>query len=433
MSIATATGERRLLTFDYQRLVNAVVALFIFSGIISVIEPSPYDFMSLIAIPLWFIGGFRVHAALVPILFMYTAFELAGFISLIPYWNEHDSVLFQFQSLYLYVTAVFFSIFFSERTLERAEICLKAYAVGAVACSVFGLISYFDIAGMYDKFVTVEGRVNGTFKDPNVYGSYMILAAAYLMHATILGSRRALLVTIPSLAAICVGVFLSFSRGSWGATLLAMIIVTIAAYVTSDDPRTRRRIVWMSSAAIAIGVIAVLAVLADDDARKFFLMRATLTQEYDEGVTGRFGNQLRSIPMLTNLPFGFGPLRFRSVFELDPHNSFIGAFANEGWVGGLVWIMMTGMSTFVGFRLMTTRSPYRRLAQIFFPALFAIMLQGFQIDIDHWRQLYIMLGAVWGLEAARQRWAAAEAAAAAPTPAPAAHAPGALAPAAYPG
>jgi hypothetical protein len=64
------TLEARPLTLDYQRLVNAVFALFTFSGIISVIEPSPYDFMSLIPIPLWFIGGFRVHAALVPILFI---------------------------------------------------------------------------------------------------------------------------------------------------------------------------------------------------------------------------------------------------------------------------------------------------------------------------------------------------------------------------
>jgi hypothetical protein len=148
--------------------------------------------------------------------------------------------------------------------------------------------------------------------------------------------------------------------------------------------------------------------LADDDARKFFLMRATLTQEYDEGVTGRFGNQLRALPMLPNLPFGFGPLRFRLTFDLDPHNSYIGAFANEGWLGGLTWLMMVASSIFVGFRLMIKRSPYQRLAQIFFPALFAILLQGFQIDIDHWRQLYIMLGAVWGLEVARQRWALAQ-------------------------
>jgi hypothetical protein len=204
-------------------------------------------------------------------------------------------------------------------------------------------------------------------------------------------------------------VFLSFSRGSWGASVFALLIVIITAFVTSDNPRTRRRIVWMSGIAVAIGIVAILALLADDEARKFFLMRATLTQEYDEGVTGRFGNQLRSLPMLPNLPFGFGPLRFRTVFDLDPHNSYIGAFANEGWLGGFVWIAMIAMTTFVGFRLMARPSPYRRLAQIFFPALFATMLQGFQIDIDHWRQLYIMLGAVWGLEAARQRWAAMQA------------------------
>jgi hypothetical protein len=404
MSIASLPEAHRPLTFDYQRLVNAVVALFIFSGVISVVEPSPYDFMALLAIPIWFIGGFRLHASLIPILSLYTLFEIAGFTALIPYWSEHDPVLYQLQSLYLYVTAVFFSIFFSERTLVRAEVCLKAYALGAVVCSVFGLLSYFDVAGMYDKFVTVEGRVNGTFKDPNVYGSYMVLAAAYLMHGTILGDKRRLLVMIPGLAAVCIGVFLSFSRGSWGATLFAMLVVTIAAYVTSDNPRTRRRIAWMSAIALAVGIIAILAVLADDDARKFFLMRASLTQEYDEGVTGRFGNQLRSLPMLPNLPFGFGPLRFRTIFDLDPHNSYIGAFANEGWLGGLTWIMMIVGTTLVGFRLMVRPSPYRRLAQIFFPATFATMLQGFQIDIDHWRQLYIMFGAVWGLEAARQRW-----------------------------
>jgi O-antigen ligase len=402
VSLAPAIAARR--TFDYQRLVNAVFALFIFSGIISVIEPSPYDFMSLLAIPLWFIGGFRLHTSLIPILVLYVLFEIAGFVSLIPYWSEHDPVLYQLQSLYLYVTVVFFTIFFSEHTLERGEVCLKAYAIGAVVCSVFGLIAYVDIAGMYDKFVTVEGRVNGTFKDPNVYGSYMVLALAYLMHGTVLGNRRQLFFTIPALACVCIGVFLSFSRGSWGASLVALLIVIAAAFVTSDNPRTRRRIIWMSAAALAVGILGILAVLADDDARKFFLMRATLTQEYDEGVTGRFGNQLRSIPMLPNLPFGFGPLRFRLTFELEPHNSYIGAFANEGWLGGLVWLLIIGLSTFVGFRLMAKPSPYRRLAQIFFPALFATMLQGFQIDIDHWRQFYIMLGAVWGLEAARQRW-----------------------------
>jgi hypothetical protein len=134
--------------------------------------------------------------------------------------------------------------------------------------------------------------------------------------------------------------------------------------------------------------------------------------------------------MLPNLPFGFGPLRFRTVFELDPHNSFIGAFANEGWIGEFVWIMMTGMSTFVGFRVMTRPSPYRRLAPTFFPALFPTSCSS-----DRHRSsapALLMPRAVWGLEAARQRWVAAQPAAAEESPQPAS-ALDDLAPATHPG
>jgi hypothetical protein len=115
--------------------------------------------------------------------------------------------------------------------------------------------------------------------------------------------------------------------------------------------------------------------------------------------------------MLIDRPEGFGPLRFRLVFGLEPHNSYVGAFANNGWIGGFAWILIVATSVFVGFRLMLVRSPYSGFAQVFFPTLFALLLQGFQIDVDHWRQVFLCFGAVWGLEAARQRWVARERAA----------------------
>ena len=45
------------------------------------------------------------------------------------------------------------------------------------------------------------------------------------------------------------------------------------------------------------------------------------------------------------------------------------------------------------------------------PSLFVFFLQAFQIDIDHWRHVFLLLGGVWGLETARVRWQNAEAAA----------------------
>jgi hypothetical protein len=129
-----------------------------------------------------------------------------------------------------------------------------------------------------------------------------------------------------------------------------------------------------------------------------------VTQEYDVGETGRFGNQIRSLSMLLDRFWGFGPLRFRVIFDLEPHNSYIGAFANTGWLGGLLFVLIVGITSFVGWRLMFRASPFQRRAQVFVPVLLAFFGQAFQIDIDHWRHVLMLLGVVWGLEAARKKW-----------------------------
>ena len=141
-----------------------------------------------------------------------------------------------------------------------------------------------------------------------------------------------------------------------------------------------------------------------DDGKGYLarLLRAQpVGEEYDDP---RFANQLASLPMLLDRPLGFGPLRFRLIFDLEPHSSYVNAFASYGWLGGLSFLLLVGATCFVGFRLCFARSPYRPLALIVWPALFGFFLQGFQIDIDHWRHVYLMLGMVWGMEAARQKW-----------------------------
>lgn len=402
--IAVASACRPRLTLDYQLVVNAIFALFVFFGMLSLIEPSPYDFLALIAIPVWFLGGFRLHRALVPILLLWIVFEASGFLSLMPDWDQVDPRTYQLQSLYLFVTVVFFTIFFSERTIERGTLCLKAFTAGCVVSAIVGLLGYLDIAGLGAALTTVESRVSGTFKDPNVFGSYLVLAATYLMQIYLLGTTRRKIVTLASLFIVLVGVFISYSRGSWGATLGALTLTTIAGYATADSRAMQKRIMRMSVIAALLGALALGAALAVPDVRAFFFQRAELAQAYDEGVTGRFGNQIRSIPMLVERPGGFGPLQYRRFFDLDPHNSYIGAFANDGWIGGFTWIAIVLASVFVGFRLMFAASPFRRLAQVFAPALIVLLLQGFQIDVDHWRQLFLCFGAVWGMEAARLRW-----------------------------
>jgi hypothetical protein len=138
--------------------------------------------------------------------------------------------------------------------------------------------------------------------------------------------------------------------------------------------------------------------------REMIEVRAQVVQDYDSGETGRFGIQLRSIPLLVERPNGFGPLRYRAWFGAEPHNTYLNAFGSGGWIGGFAFIGLMLATTYVGLRLSMTPSPYQRHAQIFFATHLTFILQSFQIDIDHWRHVYLVWGALWGLEAARLRW-----------------------------
>jgi hypothetical protein len=380
-------------------------ALMIFFGFVVIIEPSPYDILSLIAIPFFVLTRFKIKRGLLFFIIIMTIYEIGGFTALIPHFHQSDAVVFQFLSFYLYVTSLFFAFFFSDQTLERLNFCLKAYAAGACIAAICGIMGYFNIAGTFDIF-TLYGRAAGTFKDPNVYGSYLVLAVVFLMQRILLGYTSRPFTWGAILLVLFTGVLLSFSRGSWGATLVASGMMVGLSFWTADSSKMRRRVVFSSLLAIGAIIFALLVLLSFENMREFFIQRAAITQDYDSGETGRFGNQLRSIPMLLDRPLGFGPLLFRKWFGIEPHNSYINAFASCGWLGGFAFIVLVASTFFVGFRLCLRPSPFRRISQVVWPSLMVLLLQGFQIDIDHWRYVFLLFGMVWGLEAARQEWEA---------------------------
>jgi hypothetical protein len=149
-----------------------------------------------------------------------------------------------------------------------------------------------------------------------------------------------------------------------------------------------------------------MALLASPEVRDMFEVRAHVAQEYDEGETGRFGSQLRAVPELMARPNGFGSLRYRFIFGFEPHNAYLNAFASGGWIGGFAFLGLVVATTFVAARLAMRPSPYQRQGQILCAVHATFVLQGFQIDLDHWRHVYLVWGAIWGLDAARLRWLA---------------------------
>lgn len=398
----TAPASRRLV-FKRDALLNGLFATMIFFGFLVFVEPAPYDLFAVVLMPVMLFNGFKLDRVLLTLTIVLLLYNLGGFFSLIPWWSETLSVIFTVLSFYLAILCVFLAVFFSQDPVRRAEICLQAYMLSTVVVALAGIIGYFNIFGLFDT-LTLYGRAKGTFKDPNVYGPYLAVGALYLIQNLALKRTRRVLISVVLLAIILFGLLLSFSRGAWGAFVIGATLMMFSGFVTAREARTRARIVTFSALVVGAVFLSISVAFLDPSTRELLTSRATVTQSYDEGETGRFGAQLRSLTDLIERPNGYGPMRYAKHWGGDPHNSYVNAFASYGWMGGLSFITLVLLSYFIGFRLIFTRSPVQNAAQVFFPGLFTSFLQAMQIDIDHWRHVFLFIAAIWGLEAARQRW-----------------------------
>ena len=244
--------------------------------------------------------------------------------------------------------------------------CLKAYTAGAVVAAICGILGYFDVAGLGGEVFAHAGRASGTFKDPNVLGSYLVLPIVWLAQNFTLGRRaqRALHLGAAD-RRLSRHVSDLLARLLWrdGHRFRADDRLGLSPRRTRSEDEAAHRIRRARGAGDDRRLSSPL-LLSIPETRELFELRTAATQDYDAGETGRFGNQLRSIPMLLDRFMGFGPLRFRLVFNLEPHNSYIGAFANNGWIGGFLFFLLVGVTAWIGLLMMFSPSPAQRQAQV---------------------------------------------------------------------
>lgn len=402
--LAGAATPSRRFVISHRRLANAVLWLFVFSGSLVKIEPSPYEALFPAAFLAFVLLGLRMHQLLAPLVLLLALFNAGGLISLIPHVSLQPSVMFIAISVYLAITAIFFAALMLDNTDERLAIIRKASIATGFFAALLGTAGYFSES--LAAFTRNE-RATGAFKDPNVFGPFLVLPILWCIHELLQAgsspglTRRQHTALAFAAMVMTFAVFLSFSRGAWGVLAGGFILVFGLNFLTASTRAVRRRVVGVIFAGCVSLVLMLTVAASIPEVRDLLVQRASLTQDYDLGALGRFGGQMRSIPLLLESPLGFGPLRFQSVIGgEDAHNVYINAFASYGWFGGLSYFALVAMTCIVGWRLVIRPGPWRRAAIPLWSALFMQILQGFQIDTDHWRHFYLLLGLTWGLATA---------------------------------
>ncbi len=365
-------------------------------------EPSPSEFMFAALIIVFAGRGLRFDRTMAPLILTMAIYNGAGLIALAPYVDESASVAFTFTTAYVTLTMVIFAAIVADRPLEQLATIRSGYVFAAIVAATLGILGYFDVAGLGPLFSVYDNtRAAGPFKDPNVFGPFLAAPILWLAQ-DLLMKRGAAATALAKLAPLLIGLGLSFSRGAILDAALGLVMLFALTFATSPSAAGRQRVVIGALGAVAIVLILALVALTIPSVREIAMARATLSQDYDVGAEGRFGSQIRAIPLLLDRPLGFGPLRFARFFPQDPHETFLSTFASYGWAGGLGFAAFTAITIYVGWKVAFSRSKFGPEAIVLWSASFPQILQGVQIDTEHWRHLYLISGCIFGLAAAER-------------------------------
>ena len=406
--VATAEGSLPSVTAapGVLALQRALVWLVGASGAIVFIEPSPYELVTLAASIIFLATGLRLRLVFMPLLLLLFLVNIGYGISAASLMDKPEVANWIATSWYMAVTVMFFGMVVSEDTAARLDMLRRGLIVGALIAAISGIAGYFNLVPGGHDLLTLYDRASGTFKDPNVLAAFLILPALFALQSVVCDDFRKSFRSAIALGIMALAILLAFSRAAWGGLAITSSFMLALMVLTSRSRAQRSRIIMMAvvTAIIVVALIAVL--LSFDSIAEMFRQRASFDQSYDEGRFGRFGRHILGAEMALDLPFGIGPLQFHKYFPEDTHNSYLNAFMSGGWISGVCYPALVFITVIMGFRHIFVRVPWQRAYLAIFAAFLGTVGESFIIDTDHWRHFWLMLGAMWGMFAAAQRYKA---------------------------
>ena len=380
-----------------QRLLNLTLFVTVLLSSIAFIEPSPHDAMMAVLLVVCVAARVSFDRKLVPLLILTMVWLLGGFLSLIQVGDQENTIQYAGTSVYLGLAAIMFACLFCEGDLTRLLIVRRAYILAALIATAAGYLGFFHLIPNYQIFLDND-RVSATFKDPNVYGPFLIYPLLLLIIGMMTSGVRtaSLFVT----AALLGGLLLSFSRGAWIHFAVSAVVAVGLLFAVTPDQRMRNRIVVFAIVAAFAAVLLVIALTSIDSVRDMLLVRAKAIQPYDVGPGGRFWFQQLAITQILDHPNGLGPFEFSRIFGGQQHDVYMQGFLVYGWLGGAAYLTLVVVTLAIGIRTVLVATPWQYYLIAAYGAFVGEAGEGFIVDTDHWRHFFLLLGLIWGLTAA---------------------------------
>jgi uncharacterized membrane protein len=380
-----------------QRLLHVVLFVTVLTSSLAFIEPSPHDGLMVVLLVMCIAARVPFDRKLVPLLVLLVIWLAGGCFALIQVGDQQQAIQYVGTSFYLCVAAVMFACLFSDGDPARLSILRRGYLLAALIATAAGYIGFFHLLPGSDRFL-FNDRVSATFKDPNVYGPFLIFPLLMLM--TALMTRGIRIMNLALATFLVGGLFLSFSRGAWIHFVLSAVVAVALLIATTPDSRVRGRILLFAAVAAFGTVLLVAAMMSVDAVRDLFLERAKAIQPYDIGPGGRFWEQRLALDVILDHPNGMGPFEFSRVFGMQQHDVYMQGFLVYGWLGGAAYLTLVLVTLAIGLATVRVPAPWQNYLIVAYATFVGEAFEGLIVDTDHWRHFFLLLGLIWGLSVA---------------------------------
>jgi O-antigen ligase len=352
-------------------------------------EPAPYDLLIFIIGSVCFLFGYvKPHPQLIIAYLLLLTFVIANFIPLIGLPDERliIAITQSILTVYMILTWIFFAGLIKQYEEDIFLLIMNSYAVCGAFSAFLGVTAYLHLIPYADLFIWNGSRAVGFFKDPNVFGPFLIPVCIYALYKIIQTDFKRWHWFF--VLGVCfLGVILSFSRAAWVALTIAIIVFLFFPGLV----RLRQKLI-IASLTLVIGIFTIVFALQNEQAARLLSGRSGL-QEYDNE---RFATQSSALEIAYDNPLGIGGKQTDFLFGLPPHNLYVTSAAEYGWLGFL---------SLIGFMLLSFQNALRSalfdhssrkpLHGIVVASIAGMLVGVLTIDPLHWRHFWLLFALAW--------------------------------------
>ena len=382
-------GLLGLLTLAVARYDAAVVFGIALLGVVFV-EPAPPDAVLAVAMLVALLTG-RLDLARVPgwVALLLGALLALNAVSLVGAADRSGAGTFLATTVFVVLLAVWLAGYVD--SARRARGVLLAYLGATLMSAVLGIAALLvPIPGRGTLLYHGCCRAEALFKDPNVFGPFLVPAIVILLEELLtprlLPGRRGL--KMAAIAVLCIGVLVSYSRAAWLDLVTALIVLLLVLVLRRGGGRPAAAL--LATVILLAGSTGVY--LAATGSEGFLRERATF-QAYD---TSRFSAQRAGIRLAEDHPLGVGPGQFDVREQISAHSIYVRVLAEQGVLGFVVLAALLLGTLGLGIdNVLAGRGTYGIGSAALLAAWCGLLANSFFVDTLHWRHLWVLAALIW--------------------------------------